>query len=76
MWAGAKVCVTVRACACIGGCVGAEERRGSKLKEGEERLTGNGDMAGDSCEWEEQYGGRSLLRYTDGFQISRQPVMV
>lgn len=29
MWAGeagAKVCVSVRACACIGGCVGAEER--------------------------------------------------
>lgn len=47
--------MSVWARACGGGRVGAEERQGLKLKEGEERLSGNAerrmerDLAGDSC---------------------------
>ena len=37
---GAKVCVSMPVCAreCVGGCVGAEESRGLRWKEGEEIL--------------------------------------
>lgn len=51
---------------CVGGCVGAEKSRGLRWKEGEELLSGKAergmerDMVGDSCMWEEQYGGRRL----------------
>lgn len=72
MWAdalaGAKVCVSVRACVCVsvcvGGCVGTEESKGFHLKEGEEILSGKAErrmereMFGSSCKWEEQYGGQ------------------
>lgn len=43
--------------------MGAEESSGLRLKEGEEILSGKAerrmerDMVGDSCKWEEQYGG-------------------
>lgn len=71
MWAealaGEKVCVSMhahaRACVFVGGCVGAEESRGLRLKEGEEISSGKAErrmergIVGDSCKWEEQYGG-------------------
>ena len=60
------VCLCVYMHVCVGGCVGAEESTGLRLKEGEVILSGKAerrmerDMAGDSCKWEEQYGGRWL----------------
>lgn len=74
MWAeaqaGAKVSMRAhaRACVCVGGRVGAEKRRGLRLKEGDEILSGKaerrmeGDTVGDSCKWEEQYGGRLVVK--------------
>lgn len=48
--------------------MGAEKRRGLRLTEGDEILSGKaerrmeGDMVGDSCKWEEQYGGRLAVK--------------
>lgn len=67
------VCVYRRLCGCRG-----EDwswKRGKRgwvgMLRGERR-----DMPSDSCKWEEQYGGPSVLRYADSVQISRQPLMM